>query len=71
MPHASQYHFLKAHFNIILPFKVGLPSRLFPTGITTKNMYALLPSPIRAIRPAHLILPDFIAQTTFGEEYRS
>ena len=51
--------------------RLGLPSGLFPSGFTTKTLYTLLSSPIRATCPAYLILLDFITRTILGEEYKS
>jgi hypothetical protein len=33
---------LKIHFNIILHFRLCLPSGLFPSGLPTKTLYAPL-----------------------------
>jgi hypothetical protein len=46
--HSSPSHFLKIHFNIILPLRLGLTSGLFPSGLPTKMLYAPLLSPTRA-----------------------
>ena len=51
--------------------RLGLPSRLFPSGFPTKTLYTPLLSPIRAICPGQLILLDFITRKILGEEYRS
>ena len=51
--------------------RLGLPSGLFPSDFYTKALHMPLLSPIYAIRPAHLILLDFITRAILGEEYKS
>jgi hypothetical protein len=46
------------------------PDGLFPSGFPTKTFYTFLPSHMRAIRPAHLILLDFICPMIFEEQYK-
>ena len=50
--------------------RLGLPSGVFPSGFPHQNPVKTY-IPIRATCPAHLIHPDFITQTMFGEQYRS
>ena len=37
--HIPTSHFLKIHFNIILPSTPGSPNGLFPSGFPTKTLY--------------------------------
>jgi len=50
--------------------RLGLPSGLFPSGFTTKTLYAFLIFPIRATCPSHLTLHNLITLTIFGEVYK-
>ena len=68
--HAPTSRFSKIRFNIILPFRLGIPSGL-PSDIQTKTLYAPLLFPIRATRLAHLSIIDVITPIIFGEEYRA
>jgi len=53
--HAFPSHFLKIHFNIILPFTPGSCKWTLPSGLPTKDNYATHLSPIRTICSAHFI----------------
>ena len=67
-PHPTSWRFI-----LILSthLRLGLSSRLLPSGFPSKTPYIPLSSPIRATCPAHLILLHFITRTILGEEYRS
>ena len=51
--------------------RLGLPSDLLLSGFPSKSLNIPLLSPIRATRPAHLVILDFITRKILGEEYRS
>jgi len=65
------FHLLKIHLNIILPSTPGSFKWLFPSGFSTKTLYAFLLYHIRATCSACLIFLNLIIRIIFGEEYRS
>jgi len=69
--HTPTSHFLKIHLNIILPFTPGSSKWSLTPRFPHKTLHIPLLSPIRATRPAHLILLDFITRKIFSEQYRS
>ena len=58
---SSPSSFLKIHFHIILSLCLGLPSALFPSGLTTETLYTPVIFPTHAACPTHFIL-DLITQ---------
>jgi len=67
-PHPSSWRsilILSSHL------RLGLPSRLFPSGFPTQTLYTPFLSPIRATCTAHLNILYFITQTILGEECTS
>ena len=50
---------------------LGLPSGLFPSGFTTKTLYAPLLSQVYATWTAHLILLDLITRKSYDGKFRS
>ena len=69
--HALPSHFLKIHFNIILPSMFISSKWSFLSGFPTKTLYAPPLSPTRATCSVHLTLLDLITHIIFGEEYRT
>jgi len=64
-------YFLKIHFNIIFPSKPGSPKCSPSLRFPQQNPVYTSSLPIRAKRPAHLILLDFVTRTILGEKHRS
>ena len=65
------FHFLKFHFNFIIPSTPRSTSGILPTDLLIKTMYASLHLPKRATCAAYLIFLDLITRIIFGEVYRS
>ena len=64
-------HFLKIHFNFILPFSPGSSKWSFSLRFPHQNPYGYILSLIRSTCPAHHILLDLKSRIIFGEQYRS
>jgi hypothetical protein len=64
-------HFLKIHFNIIIPSTPGSSKWFLYLSFPHLNPVHAFPLPIRATCPAHLILLDLITRIILGGEYRS
>ena len=71
--HTPTSHSLNIHFNIILPSTPG--STMWSLSLRFPHQNPTYASPIlssiRAIWPAHPLLPDFVYRTIFGEQYGS
>ena len=66
--HTPTSHFLKIHFNIILPSTPG--SLQWSLSLRFPHQNPIHAYPIRATCPAHLILLDFITHTVLVGQYR-
>ena len=64
-------HLLEIHPNIIYPSTTRSPQWSLSLRFPHQDPIHPLSSPIRATRPAHLILLGFIIRTILGEEYKS
>jgi hypothetical protein len=65
-PHSSS---LRSTLILSSYLRLGLSSGFFPSGFSTKILYAFSFSTMRATFPAHLILFYFIILIILGEEY--
>jgi hypothetical protein len=68
--HINPIHSIPSILILSTYLRLGLPRDLFPSGLPTNILYAVLFSPIRFTCPAHLILLDLIILIILGEENR-
>ena len=69
--HTLTSHFLKTHFNIILPFMPGSSKRSVFLKFSHLNPVCTSPLPYTCWRHTHLICLDLITQIVFGCQYMS
>jgi hypothetical protein len=67
--HTAPFYLSKSMLMLSSHLLLGLHSGLFRSGFPSSIQYAFMLSPMRATRPVHFILLDFII--IFGEEYKS
>jgi hypothetical protein len=67
--HASPTHVFKIHFNTILPSRPRSSKWSLSFRSPTKILYARLLPHVRATRPAHYILQNFITRIIFAEQF--